>query len=855
MSRSIPIPTIDVPNQDGSFLGEEEKAEIKKREDADNAAKKKHEEEANRTQDFILGPGGGGNSDFEESSFNITTGTALNKTPISKTGPRGNSFVVNISSAHDLSTSALHPHDESSIYLDDSYSIEDQGDNFSLGESSAISAISKSSVTSSYTPPRGAPTGATQNPAQKSPTTGTLRKSVAELRKGTQPILTNPTNIGFLPAERIISDDTPTTVISSAFNPFGSYINNSTPQAGKPERPSVRIGQETFMEPQAIFGNKQQHTTAHPSSLISEEEVNSISLSPALSDSHSKSHLALTQKSTPPQDGSPAVKLLPETTSTNLQNKPLNIYEAHIAEIKKTEQLNQNSVRDSRPSRSASAHSASTSAYRKHPIKCNPIVQHSHLMAHIVAHNNKPQDIVDQKTTEIEIDYLQSDISTQDLTITEEEFTTTQKATNDLTNGTPAPNLSFTFPPTDLQEYCNPSTQPINNERLESAFTRENNDFIDASLNPLNHRKDLKTKDLIIKILGALEKATFDNNNIYFAALQNNISKTTVTSNYYLTVGNAQLNPEYMGKALFSFFDLNPSENEQSYTLGHRTIKDRSILEVSRIIEETPHVDYFRKDTHYSDTLLIAQALGVEKHYLNSWSISDNGFLPKESSDLTPSKTLSEATAATLSANQNKFLYCTPIKSEGVWDEPHGEKRGTKFKALESVYREDTIEELYPQKEDIKKTIESTLLCIIAKIAENPVITTSLGKIPSINDIIKLIEAAQNNGGISNKLKEDGNYEKQKEAIAPWKKKFSKLFQEECKACGIYSGRNTATTSHGMRLTHLPLSALNTLKAHKEGQEFYSEFQISDLADSVDLEEKKDLVRKKIIPQTHYTQL
>lgn len=181
MSRSIPIPTIDVPNQDGSFLGEEEQAEIKKR-DAANApriaaAKKKDEEqtEINTTLDFA--PVLTGEDSLLDNTSSKAGASTPSRTQISKLDS-------------DLSPNNASDHEDDSISFDGDVSFN-QGDDFSLGASSVISAISISSyVASSNTPTRGALTITAQTPEPQdkvSPTNGALRKSVIELEK--KPIL------------------------------------------------------------------------------------------------------------------------------------------------------------------------------------------------------------------------------------------------------------------------------------------------------------------------------------------------------------------------------------------------------------------------------------------------------------------------------------------------------------------------------------------------------------------------------------------------------------------------------------------------------------------------------------------
>ena len=108
--------------------------------------------------------------------------------------------------------------------------------------------------------------------------------------------------------------------------------------------------------------------------------------------------------------------------------------------------------------------------------------------------------------------------------------------------------------------------------------------------------------------------------------------------------------------------------------------------------------------------------------------------------------------------------------------------------------------------------IQETFIKIIEKISAD----TGLGK----KDVLELIKLAKARGGISNEVNSDtGKYKSKAETseiaviknISPTDaKKFSALFQQECKACGIYSGREGGKAV-GLRLTFIPDDVVDKL--------------------------------------------
>ncbi len=233
----------------------------------------------------------------------------------------------------------------------------------------------------------------------------------------------------------------------------------------------------------------------------------------------------------------------------------------------------------------------------------------------------------------------------------------------------------------------------------------------------------------------------------------------------------------------------------------------------------------------FENILPLAQVLGVEEEYKKnvdqSWSIAKSSSpqpkLPGGSQSVESTASNSPKLRERTELKEvGKFRHYQPLKSQGIWSEDRGKDRGTRFKVLDGIYDfENGREELNPQKHNIERTMLSIIHEVMKTIQGSKKDYGNANL--TLRDVCKLIEKAQENGGISNTLKRSGDgYEPSQDAPEPWKKKFSALFQARCADCGIYSGRNSFSEK-GMRLTHLPLSVCEQLKGMQGEKEIHKD--------------------------------
>ncbi len=143
------------------------------------------------------------------------------------------------------------------------------------------------------------------------------------------------------------------------------------------------------------------------------------------------------------------------------------------------------------------------------------------------------------------------------------------------------------------------------------------------------------------------------------------------------------------------------------------------------------------------------------------------------------------------------------------------ENRDNKFKVLDAV-------EQYKTNGDLdKEKVQNTFIDILKKLSAGTEGNEKPSRGPlTLDQILAIIDKAKDVGGISNKVDErDGSYSKiQSENLACVSaveaKKFSKAFQLECEACGIYSGREGGK-SVGLRLTFIPDDVVKKLEDEK----------------------------------------
>lgn len=147
---------------------------------------------------------------------------------------------------------------------------------------------------------------------------------------------------------------------------------------------------------------------------------------------------------------------------------------------------------------------------------------------------------------------------------------------------------------------------------------------------------------------------------------------------------------------------------------------------------------------------------------------------------------------------------------ENVWRRMADSKvsnRANKFKVVDGIKQYENDDGSVSAEK-----IQETFIKIIEKISAE----TGFEK----KDVLELIKQAKARGGVSNEVNsETGKYKSENERseiavirnILPADaKKFSALFQRECKACGIYSGREGGKAV-GLRLTFVPDEVVDKL--------------------------------------------
>jgi hypothetical protein len=186
------------------------------------------------------------------------------------------------------------------------------------------------------------------------------------------------------------------------------------------------------------------------------------------------------------------------------------------------------------------------------------------------------------------------------------------------------------------------------------------------------------------------------------------------------------------------------------------------------------------------------------------------------------------------------------VKDEtSVWHEKKsgeaGALRGNKLTVLKGVYGD-------------QKAIEEMLKNILIKVALQKVYGDTKDGVLTFEEVTDAIKSAKDHGGIAHEFDpKAGNYKKydaSKSGIVSSdvkkfenQKKFSKLFQQECEKCGIYSGR--LGSSVGLRLTHLPETVVDNLKKEnfKPVQIYSSQREIDKTTEDVkNLKEKSKTI-------------
>jgi hypothetical protein len=136
--------------------------------------------------------------------------------------------------------------------------------------------------------------------------------------------------------------------------------------------------------------------------------------------------------------------------------------------------------------------------------------------------------------------------------------------------------------------------------------------------------------------------------------------------------------------------------------------------------------------------------------------------------------------------------------SKGAWANT---ERQNNYRTLDGAYDSGREEE------------KSTMFMILVNIASDPrVKKLNKNQDLKIEEILKIVETAKNKGGITHEKDGADGYKKQENigiekisnALA---KTVSGIYQKECEACGIYSGRKTSgvkSATVGSRMTFIP---------------------------------------------------
>jgi hypothetical protein len=169
-----------------------------------------------------------------------------------------------------------------------------------------------------------------------------------------------------------------------------------------------------------------------------------------------------------------------------------------------------------------------------------------------------------------------------------------------------------------------------------------------------------------------------------------------------------------------------------------------------------------------------------------------------------------------------KVMLAEPVVSnqQSIWIDSD---RGNKFRVLAGVYDENGANHL-------QLNIERTFLKILTEVAKDTKDQLKLPNDLSVKQILAIIKAAKERGGVANKFNKDtkkylSDDELKKaenrlevkdgdvEFGANVAKYFSALFQKECQECGIYTGRETSSTKMvGLRLTFIPDDVVEHIK-------------------------------------------
>lgn len=272
------------------------------------------------------------------------------------------------------------------------------------------------------------------------------------------------------------------------------------------------------------------------------------------------------------------------------------------------------------------------------------------------------------------------------------------------------------------------------------------------------------------------------------------------------------------GNGAFLEIDKNVFDNEEEKNKIKKIITNK-IEDILRTHEE-----------FYSQNVLSSEEEVSDSH---AWFFNFN---PKE---ITPEKEPPQTKITVISVE--------PVVSnrQSVWLKD--DRRGNKFRVIDGVYENEGGDNNYYQTD-----IGRTFIGILQKIAKGE--KGEKGeKDLTTEQFLAIIDYAKKNGGVTNKYNassqkySDNEISELKGVDAQRAKRFSARFQEECRKCGIYTGREGANVKMvGLRLTFIPDDVVDVLKnLESEGS------KCIDFSSKV--KEIQDLVNKKNITQKAQT--
>ncbi|MBP7709630.1 MAG: ubiquitin carboxyl-terminal hydrolase [Rickettsiales bacterium] len=278
-------------------------------------------------------------------------------------------------------------------------------------------------------------------------------------------------------------------------------------------------------------------------------------------------------------------------------------------------------------------------------------------------------------------------------------------------------------------------------------------------------------------------------------------------------------------EVLINDFKADPKKKSQLYDTTAEEIEKSLALEISTASTQTLSLEEVTNSQGSNPTTPEVNKIATSPHSDGSFNMAD--FYPSEKSfegrpPLNPNTSKAATAKSLVPANApaptGALTLGQIIKvnaTKGVWAKAVGGDRQNNFVISQNS-------SLNTQKDAEAKMAE----ILIGLMSKEKVKSKNGGKDLTKEQLLKIIEVAQNKGGISNKknLESDNPlYKTQSEkelsdaGINPTLAKFiSAKYQQACKEAGIISGRKGPNEEIGSRLTFLPDSALEIVNKNLE---------------------------------------